>query len=148
VKIDRTQSLNQLQLSAPVKPDYGSHVVIECYRLRDVPLSQLTAENLRLLIGQGIALDHLVPMALELVGEQPLVSGDFYAGDLLVVLLSLPASFWQSRRDWCRRLDLIAKPIVERYARSSHHQQDKLAHTFEALKPAYEAFSRVESAPA
>jgi len=148
VKIDRTQSLNQLEGSAPAKPAYDSHVVQESHRLRDIPLSQLTTENLRLLIGQNIGLDHLVPLALERVEEQPLAGGDFYAGDLLVTLLRLPASFWQARQDWRRRLDLIVKPVVERYNSSSHHQQEKLSHTFDSLKPAYEAFSRVDSASA
>ena len=48
-------------------PDFSSHLVTECYRLRTVPLSEFTVENIRIMIGQGLSLEYLVPAALDLL---------------------------------------------------------------------------------
>ncbi|MEO7715494.1 MAG: contact-dependent growth inhibition system immunity protein [Capsulimonas sp.] len=65
------------------EPDYPSHLVTECHRLRTVPLKDFTAGNLRILIGQKFSLDYLVPLALMLLVNEPFVEGDYYEGDLL-----------------------------------------------------------------
>jgi hypothetical protein len=75
-------------------PPYDSHVVTECHRLRHVPLRDLTVENLRLLIAQGISLTHTVPLALEQLLKDPMVSGDLYPGDLLKAVQGIPEDFW------------------------------------------------------
>ncbi len=46
----------------------------------------------------------LAPRAVEIVAEDPLAEGDFYPGDLLYVLLRLPASAWVAVPDAHRRL--------------------------------------------
>jgi len=148
VKIDRAKSLNELEGTHSAEPAFRSHVTTETHRLRDLPLAQLTAEDLRLLVGQGVGLDYLVPLGIEHLRQQPLASGDFYPGDLLVALLRLPASFWTARPDWRHRLDDVAKPVVERFTRMSHRKQEKFSLTLEALEPAYAEFSRVHHATA
>jgi hypothetical protein len=62
-----------------------------------VPLRELTVEDLRLLIGQGIGLLHLVPLALEHLREHPFAAGDMYRGDLLKTVAQIEESFWASR---------------------------------------------------
>ncbi len=146
--IERSMTINELEGTPRGKPSLSSHVVSETHRLRDVPLSSLSVEDLRLLVAQEIALDHIVPLALQQLQQRPLASGDFYAGDLLATLLRIPASFWSVRRDWRRRLDDIAKPVVERFSSMSHRKQEKQSLTWGALETAYEHFSRVEHAKA
>jgi hypothetical protein len=68
--------------------------VKECHRLRNVPLGDLTVENLRMLIGQGISLAHTVPLALEHLSKDPMVSGDMYPGDLLKAVQRITDDFW------------------------------------------------------
>ena len=68
-------TLNQLEGLHSPEPAFRSHVTTEAHRLRDVPLSQLATEDLRLLIGQEIGLDYLVPLAIERVEQQPLAGG-------------------------------------------------------------------------
>lgn len=75
------------------EPSYPSHLVTECHRLRRVPLKEFTVENLRIMIGQHIGLDWLVPLALTRLYDEPFADGDYYEGDLLNAVLRLPDAF-------------------------------------------------------
>ena len=55
-----------------------------------------TVENLRIMLGQDIGSRYLVPIALEHLEADPFVAGDFYPGDLLCSVLSLPREFWSA----------------------------------------------------
>lgn len=69
-------------------------LIRECLRLRKAPLAQLTANDLRLLIGQRIGLKHLVPLALELLRADPWLECS-YPGDLLAAVLRIGFDFWE-----------------------------------------------------
>lgn len=90
----RHMTLSQLERDDWGPPPYDSSVVTECHRLRHVPLKDLTVENLRLLIGQRISLAYTVPLALEHLSRDPMVSGDLYPGDLLKAVRSIEDDFW------------------------------------------------------
>lgn len=75
-------------------PAYDSFLVKECHRLCHVPLRDLTVENLRILIGQGISLPFTVPLALEQLSRDPMASGDMYPGDLLKAVQRIEVDFW------------------------------------------------------
>jgi hypothetical protein len=90
------KSLQELEGKDWGEPTYDSHLVVECHRLRRVPLREFTAENLRIMIGQQIGLLWLVPLALGLLERDPFAEGDFYKGDLLAAVLRVDASFWQN----------------------------------------------------
>lgn len=92
--VKRHMTLTQLERDDWGPAQYDSHVVTECHRLRNVPLRDLTVENLRMLVGQGIGLAYTVPLALERLAIDPMASGDFYPGDLLKAVSSVPAEFW------------------------------------------------------
>ncbi|HEX7052807.1 MAG TPA: contact-dependent growth inhibition system immunity protein, partial [Burkholderiales bacterium] len=92
--VDRRRTLTQLEKDDWGEPPYDSYVVTQCHRLRHVPLQELTVENLRLLVGQNISLRYTVPLALEQLSRDPMVSGDFYPGDLLEQVRRVPAEFW------------------------------------------------------
>jgi hypothetical protein len=75
-------------------------------------LSQFTPENFRIMIGQRIALNHLIPRALATLEADPLSSGDFGPGDLLRAVLERPEpSYWQSHPDQMRQLREIIQGI-------------------------------------
>ena len=90
----RHLTLTQLERDDRGAPAYDSFLVTECHRLRHVPLRDLTVEHLRMLIGQGISLKYTVPLALEHLAVNPMVSGDMYPGDLLKAVKGVPADFW------------------------------------------------------
>ena len=77
-------------------PEDATYVQHTCYELRRTPLGQFEAEDLRIMIGQQIGLELLVPMALGALIQQPLIEADMYPGDLLRAVLALPDSFWHS----------------------------------------------------
>jgi hypothetical protein len=108
--LDVNKSLEQLEGDDWGEPNYDSHLVIECHRLRRVPLREFTAENFRIMIGQQIGLRFLVPLALDLLRSDCFIAGDYYAGDLLAAALRVDGVFWREHPDLRRQ----ANEIVER----------------------------------
>ena len=86
-------TLDSSRLEPPEDATYVQHT---CYELRRTPLGQFEAEDLRIMIGQQIGLELLVPRALGALIQQPLIEADMYPGDLLRAVLALPDSFWHS----------------------------------------------------
>ena len=77
--------------------------------LRRKPLAEFTVENLRLMLGQQIAVPILLPLALNVLETDPLAEGDLYPGDLLGSVLRLPADTWVSMPSQRERLsDVVA----------------------------------------
>ncbi|MBI1248256.1 hypothetical protein GC197_10520 [bacterium] len=96
---DRRKSLQELERDNWEEPDYHTHLVQTCHRLRRVPLADFTAADLRIMIGQKISLLFLVPLALETLQEDPLVDANLYPGDLLNMVLDVPETFWSVHTD-------------------------------------------------
>ena len=82
----------------PAPPD-STGLVMRCHALREKPLADFSVENLRLMIGQQIALPHLLPLALGQLDENPLAEGDLYRGDLLNAVLGVDEEFWSKNLD-------------------------------------------------
>lgn len=84
---------------------------MECHRLRKVPLSSRSPENLRILIGQKNGLIFLVPLALNVLESNPLASGNLYKGDLLANVAVIPQKFWSEHPELNNRLVEIAHEV-------------------------------------
>ncbi|MFC0031981.1 contact-dependent growth inhibition system immunity protein [Micromonospora chaiyaphumensis] len=85
------------QLERATWPDPGpdaSALVRRCSALARTPLDEFTVEDLRLMLGQQIAVPALLPLALHVLLQDPLAEGDYYPGDLLVNVLGLPEPSW------------------------------------------------------
>lgn len=109
MQFDRSKSLQQLDGQDWGEQTYDSHLVTECYRLRRVPLSQFTVEDLRIMIGQHICLDYLMPLALEHLRADPFAEGAFYSGDSLLAVLRSGRDIWQQHPDWRDEIAGIAQ---------------------------------------
>ena len=76
----RQKTLENLEKDFWGKPDYDSHLVTRCHELTKLPLDNFTTEDLRIMIGQQISLDYLIPLANnstlihKLVSSKPLFS--------------------------------------------------------------------------
>lgn len=92
-------------------PADGSALMRAAYRYRTIPLGQLGAEGLRLLIGQGIGLDVLVPLAVGMLRVDPFVEGDFHPGDLLEVVLQVPRNWFTAHEPVAAALDGIVAAV-------------------------------------
>src|SRR5262245_29383951 len=88
-------SLEQIEHDAwgDPAPD-ATYLIRTAYELHRKPVAELTTEDLRLLIGQEIGVEVLMPYALAVLASDPLAEGDFYPGDLLVAVLRMPPEYW------------------------------------------------------
>lgn len=88
------------------EPTFQSGLVINCHRLRRVPLKDWAADDLGRFIGQKFSLDYLVPLAMMKLISDPF-TGDLYTGDVLHRLLSLPSDFWHGHPDLLQSLEVV-----------------------------------------
>jgi hypothetical protein len=100
VPSDAGKSLQDLDGQDWGESSGNSYLERECHRLRRVPLRELSPEDLRLLLGQGIGQEYLLPLALAQLVTDPLVAGDYYPGDLLLATLAVPPYVWQRHPKW------------------------------------------------
>lgn len=94
-------------------PADATTLVAKVHELRRKPVGELTPEDLRLLLGQQVGVDVLLPRALELLKRDPLIEGDFYPGDLLASVLRLPQSYWQHHPDLAEEAKVLLDSIEE-----------------------------------
>ncbi len=93
---ERFKTLEQLLGSDWEKFDFESELINKIKACGKIPLRNLSIEQLRLLIGQSLALDIIIPIALEILDKNILVEGDLYPGDLLLKVLQISPSYWQN----------------------------------------------------
>ena len=96
------------------EPPYETPLIERCEAALSLPLKDQTVETMRLLLGQGIAADVLLPRALDILEPDILASGDFYEGDLLASCQRLPASYWREHPDHWVRLDSILRDFDQK----------------------------------
>ena len=100
------KSLNDLEGPAPA-PKHESYLTATCHDLRAKPIDEFIVEDLRLMIGQAIGLEHLLPVALDHLEKNPFAEGDFYPGDLLAAVLSAPRDFLARKAALRKRIHAI-----------------------------------------
>jgi hypothetical protein len=111
--LDRDRSLDELERAhwpAPSADD--TSLVTAAHALRRRPIGELTVEDVRLLVGQGIGLPYLLPLALEVLRENPMAEGDMYEGDLLSAVLSRNPSAWDELPALGRELRAIVSKLT------------------------------------
>lgn len=119
IRFDTSKSLEELEgenWGDPPCDGSRSPLAERCLPLRRTPLKDFAAGDLRVMIGQNIGLPFLVPLAIRLFKEDPLVEGDFYPGDLLASVLCVEADFWRKHPDLRRIVEGIvqtAMPLPE-----------------------------------
>lgn len=79
--------------------DTDTPMVRRALRALATPTDQLTPGQVRLLIGQQVEYERLVPVALGFLRDDPLLETDFYPGDLLAAVCRLPADYWSAHPD-------------------------------------------------
>jgi len=87
-------TLEQLENDVWDETELHSDLVRECYRLRKLPLSEFSNENLSIMLCQGIGVIHLLPLAIDVLVKNQLAEGDSYQKDLLCSVLRLPDEIW------------------------------------------------------
>lgn len=97
--MDTNKSLSEILGPLTKDSTDSSALVTTCLALYEKPLRDFTVEDLRVMIGQSIGLEFLVPLAIEVLDENPFVEGDYYPGDLLSMVMKVEPGFWQTHQD-------------------------------------------------
>jgi len=94
-----TKSIEQLEKDIWKNPsEFPTDMIEKCYRYRKTSITELTNEQIRLLISQQIGVEYLIGIVLEKLERNILTECDFYEGDLLVAVSSLPTEFWNKNQ--------------------------------------------------
>lgn len=80
------------------EPEFDSHLVRTCHKLRKKQLKDFSIEDLRILIGQNIGLNFLIPLAIEELEKDILSEGNFYKGDLLHSIFNSEDEYWRKNK--------------------------------------------------
>lgn len=80
--------------------NHPSNLVKRCAELMLVPLNEYTIEDLRIMIGQQVGLEYLVPFAIEKLQNDLFAEGDLYPGDLLSSVLKINPAFWNQNQNF------------------------------------------------
>ncbi|MBK9175377.1 MAG: hypothetical protein IPM46_03390 [Flavobacteriales bacterium] len=92
----RQKSIEQVEgLRWPDAPADASSLVIRCHEARRKPIDSLSPGDILILIGQGASLAIVVPEAIRLLEDNPLLDADYYDGDLLLTLLGIMPDYWR-----------------------------------------------------
>ena len=123
-----SRTIEQLEANPwPAAPPDSSPMVLRCHALRKVPLSSLSAGDVRVLLGQEVGTRFLLPIALELLELNPLIEGDYYAGDLLANVLRLQAPFWKGEGTSLERASAVARRALAVLSTSEESLQSNRA---------------------
>ena len=112
-KRDLNHTLQELEMDNWGEVTFPSYLVQTCHALRSKPLRDFTIEDLRIMIGQNIGLEYLVPLAIVHLQHDPFVAGDFYPGDLLHNVLTVESSFWEQRQDLRKAVECVIASVPD-----------------------------------
>ncbi|MDH6228837.1 MULTISPECIES: contact-dependent growth inhibition system immunity protein [Streptomyces] len=110
--LDRTLDELDPPRWAPAGPDATS-LVRRVHELRRVPLGELGPADLRTLISQQVALPHVLPLAGNLLLDEPMLDAYFYEGDLLLAAVNVPASAWTLLPNLAARVRTVIMALPE-----------------------------------
>jgi hypothetical protein len=111
--------VSELSLEEIEKDQWGSppgnatDLIVRVHNLRRKPVNQLTAEEIRLLIGQEVGVATLLPHAIKQLKIDPLIEGDYYPGDLLSAVLRVPSEYWKTNPKAASDVRSILDAIAE-----------------------------------
>jgi hypothetical protein len=106
--VDRTRSINQIRGWTANSYRPRTSLVERHEAATETPLRELSAAQIAMLIRQKTELELVLPLALEILAEQPLLDAEYYPGDLLNAVLGIPDTYWQSHQnDWYDAYSLL-----------------------------------------
>jgi len=104
---DRSRSLEQLEGQRwPDPPEDTTSMVKNVHELRRRPVGTLEPHELARLIGQGVGLAWLLPLAVEILRETApnQAAGGFYDDDLLSAVVTVNPEVWAAVPELAREL--------------------------------------------
>ena len=91
----QSKSIEQLENDYWKEPsEFPTNLIKRCFEYRKIKVSELTLEQIRLLISQKIGIEFLIGIALEKLKQNIIFEGELYEGDLLDSVSKVPTEFW------------------------------------------------------
>ncbi|MBC8083813.1 MAG: hypothetical protein H7Z21_11425 [Hymenobacter sp.] len=110
------KTIEQLENEFWGEPEYPSHVVVTSHELRKKPIDQFRVEDLRFMIGQNIGTEYIMPRALGMLEQSPLVEDYHYPGEVLYSVLKLPDVYWSAHPEHLQRACKISQLALNKLA--------------------------------
>ena len=98
----------------PAPPD-ATLLITRCHELRTKPLRDFTTEDLSIMIGQQVALNHLVWPSLDRLRSDSLIEEEDFPANLLASLLRVNTAYWERTPDYDQELHNLAEGARERF---------------------------------
>lgn len=76
-------------------------------------LREFTNEDLKVMIDHGVALDIMMPFAIDILEENIMSEGEEYPGDLLQTASSVNKEYWQQNGEQKERVQHILEKNIE-----------------------------------
>lgn len=105
----RGETIENLEKDKWPDPEFDTFLVRRIHDLRKTPVGSFNTEDLRIMIGQEMGLDYLIPLAIEKLTENLWAEGDFFEGDLLKNVLSVKTEFWKNNMGYWTTIDNLIK---------------------------------------
>jgi hypothetical protein len=131
----RTMSLSQLLEQSWNEDDLDTQIVYQIQRLWGLPLKDYAPSDIREIIEHKIGIRYLVPLAIELLCEEPLLESEFYPGDLLRSVLRVRTEYWLQHTFYKDKLVVIANRALAEMDRIQDYptQMDVLRNAINAF---------------
>ena len=104
----REKSLNEIYGWEPMHPESDTYVLRTAARALRIPLKDLSAEEVRLLVAQKTGLAYVLPLAVAILRKNPMTCTCYYEGDLLEACKRLAPSDWAANSSELREFQEIA----------------------------------------
>lgn len=105
------KSLEELENDKwPSLKSFPTEMVRQVYLLRQKPIIELNANDLRLLISQNVGLEYLIPLSIKFFEKDIFYEALYYPGDLLLAVLNVDPVYWESNKNDAQSvLEIIEK---------------------------------------
>ena len=106
------KSLEEMEGVVWGPPTFDSWLVTRCHELRCIPVDEFTPGDLRLMIGQNISSEILLPIALRVLELDPFVDASYFPGDLLSSVLVSDRAFLRSHPELVGEVRCLAERVA------------------------------------
>ena len=99
--------------------------------MRNLNIDEFEVDDFRVLIGQQIGLNILIPKVLPLLEKEPFVEGWYYEGDLLCSVLRAEHQYYSSNPEIRNRVEAI---VAVTQSKISELDSDSIRYINEAVR--------------
>jgi hypothetical protein len=110
----REKTLENLEKDFWGEPTYDSYLVRRSHEIRKLTLTELTNDDIAMMLRQQFSLDYIVPLAIDKIQIDILAFGDTGSeGAIMEAILKISTDFWASNKEhWTTIRKLLDENIM------------------------------------